>query len=112
MCNVNLGACGLNCDTCGARIAYLTNDDAVRIKTAKEWSEMFKVDIDPKTVNCVGCMMEGDKFCHCAECQIRKCVVEHNIKHCGECESFACETIQGFLNMAPEAKANLAKYKK
>jgi len=32
--------CGLNCETCEARLATINNDDALREKVAKEWGEM------------------------------------------------------------------------
>lgn len=35
-----IAICGLDCETCDARIATLTDDDALREKTAKAWSEM------------------------------------------------------------------------
>lgn len=35
-----IACCGLDCENCDARIATVTNDDALREKTAKEWSVM------------------------------------------------------------------------
>ena len=32
--------CGLDCEKCDARIATLTNDNALREKTAALWTEM------------------------------------------------------------------------
>jgi hypothetical protein len=33
-----IACCGLNCAACDARIATLTNDDALRVKTAERWN--------------------------------------------------------------------------
>ncbi len=35
-----IACCGLDCEMCDARIATLTNDDALREATARKWSEM------------------------------------------------------------------------
>lgn len=35
-----IAICGLDCETCDARIATLTDDNALREKTAKAWSEL------------------------------------------------------------------------
>ena len=32
------GCCGLDCEACDARIATITNDDALREKTAALWT--------------------------------------------------------------------------
>lgn len=42
-----IAICGLDCETCDARIATLTDDDALREKTAKAWSEMNHALITP-----------------------------------------------------------------
>ena len=33
-----IACCGLDCETCDARVATLNNDNALREKTAKLWS--------------------------------------------------------------------------
>ena len=52
--------CGLDCETCEARMATMNNDDALRVKVAKEWSELNGVEITPEMVNCVGCRIDGE----------------------------------------------------
>lgn len=54
--------CGLDCEKCDARVATLTNDDALREKTAKLWSELNGVEILPKMINCEGCRVDGTKL--------------------------------------------------
>ena len=41
--NKLIAYCGLNCDTCEARIATINNDDNLREKVAKKWSELNNV---------------------------------------------------------------------
>lgn len=50
-----IAICGLDCETCDARIATTMDDDALRKKTAKLWSEMNHAPITPETINCEGC---------------------------------------------------------
>ena len=57
--NKYIAYCGLNCEACEARIATVNNDDNLREKVAKEWSEMNKADITPEMINCAGCRIAG-----------------------------------------------------
>ena len=57
--NNYIAYCGLNCETCDARIATVNNDDELRKKVAKEWSELNKVTITLDMINCTGCRIEG-----------------------------------------------------
>ena len=41
--------CGLDCETCEARIATVNHDDVLRRKIAKEWSELNGVEITSDT---------------------------------------------------------------
>jgi hypothetical protein len=58
-------------------------------------------------IQCDGCMTEGRKIGHCSECNIRLCVLEHGLSNCAACSDYACETLTGFLQNVPQAKANL-----
>ena len=46
-----IGCCGLDCETCDARIATLTNDNALREKTAALWTRLNGVTITPEMIN-------------------------------------------------------------
>lgn len=75
--NQLIGCCGLNCETCDARIATLTNDNVLREKTAALWTKLNEVPITPKMINCTGCRMEGAKTPFCDKlCPIHNCVRE------------------------------------
>ncbi|MBE6014648.1 MAG: DUF3795 domain-containing protein [Lachnospiraceae bacterium] len=46
--NDYIAYCGLDCETCEARIATVNDDNDLRAKVAKEWSELNKADITPE----------------------------------------------------------------
>jgi len=103
-----LGMCGLDCAACPAFIASKTDDQALREKTAAEWSQQFQVELKPEDINCVGCLkVEGPHIGHCSECEIRQCGLARNVDNCALCPDYPCETIAGFLAKVPPAKANL-----
>jgi hypothetical protein len=100
--------CGLDCSVCPAYIAHATNDQALREKTAKEWSTQYGADISPDRVNCVGCTpVKGVHIGHCAECAIRKCGLEKKVANCGVCADYGCAIVGPFIDKVPQAKANL-----
>ena len=45
--NQLIGCCGLDCERCDARIATMTNDNALREKTAALWTKLNGVTITP-----------------------------------------------------------------
>lgn len=55
--NQLIGCCGLDCETCDARIATLTNDNALREKTAALWTKLNGVTISPEMINCTGIIL-------------------------------------------------------
>jgi hypothetical protein len=104
-----IAMCGLDCATCPAHIAYLTDDRTLREKTAVEWSAAYHFDFKPEMVNCVGCtVVEGPHIGHCSECAIRKCGQGKGVANCAVCPAFlGCTTIGDFLAKVPPAKANM-----
>ncbi|MFH1654949.1 MAG: DUF3795 domain-containing protein [Pseudomonadota bacterium] len=102
--------CGLLCNKCPAYIATIEDDDKKRAETAKTWSEVFKADIKPENVNCLGCLHEGDDiFAHCKVCKIRACVKKKGFENCAPCSDYPCEHLAELFKMAPEAKMTLDK---
>lgn len=63
--NQLIGCCGLDCEKCDARIATLTNDNALREKTAALWTKLNGVTILPEMISCTGCRIEGVKTPFC-----------------------------------------------
>ncbi len=100
--------CGLDCAQCPGRIATVTNDDALRAKTAAAWKESFGFPLGPEAINCLGCKGEGAKIGHCSECGMRLCAIGRGVRDCGACAEYSsCAKIQEFTAQVPEAKANL-----
>ena len=81
-----IACCGLNCVTCDARTATVTNDDDLRRATAEKWRVEFNApDITTEMINCTGCREEGAKFSHCSDCEIRNCAKSKGFETCGNC---------------------------
>lgn len=55
--NQLIGCCGLNCEKCDARVATVTNDNALREKTAALWTKLNGVTITPEMINCTGIIL-------------------------------------------------------
>ena len=104
--------CGLDCEKCDAYLATIHNDDALREKTAKLWSELNHVPITPEMINCMGCRMDGVKTPYCESmCGIRKCVVGKGISTCGGCSELeSCGIVGAVLNNSAEARSNLEQH--
>ncbi len=109
--SILIACCGLNCETCEARIATVNNDDELRRKTAAKWREMFNApQITSESINCVGCRTSGVKFAHCEMCEIRNCVIEKGFETCANCsEMKTCEKVKFIHDAIPEAVENLNK---
>ena len=108
-----LAMCGLDCAACPAYLAYKTNDQALREKTAAEWSKQFGVEMKPADINCVGCLKtKGVQISHCAQCEIRKCGLARKVKNCALCADYPCDKISKFIANVPPAKANLEELRR
>ena len=110
--NDTIAYCGLDCENCEARIATVNNDDALRQKVAKEWSELNGVQITPEMINCVGCRIDGVKTPYCESlCPIRQCAVGRDKETCGSCsETDVCDKLGRIIENNREALQNLSGY--
>ncbi len=104
-----ISCCGLNCATCDARIATLSNDDELRRTTAAKWKAMYNAsELSYDKISCTGCREEGIKFSHCNKCEIRKCVNTKGFNTCGDCaELDFCSIVSGVHQYVPNALENL-----
>ena len=109
--NKMIAICGLDCEKCDAFIATKNNDQALREKTAKLWSELNKTPILPEHINCEGCRMNGAKTVFCNNlCEIRKCAVSKNYETCGDCpEMEHCPKLGAIHANNKDAKNRLKK---
>lgn len=103
--NKLIACCGLNCETCEARIATINNDDTLREKVALEWSKLNNVTITKDMINCNGCMVEGIKTPFCDKlCPIRKCILSKGYRYCSDCESYLnCDKLKMITSNNNEA---------
>ena len=87
--------CGLDCETCQARIATIQNDDGLREKVARLWSDLNGVEITPEMINCSGCRIDGVKTPYCDSlCPIRQCALSRKVETSGDCgEMESCEKL-------------------
>ena len=101
--------CGLDCESCEARAATVNNDDTLRAKVAKRWSELNGVEITPKMINCTGCRIDGAKTPYCESlCPIRQCARERNVETCGSCgEMMSCEKLGAIIENNSDALKRL-----
>lgn len=105
--------CGLNCAQCPALLATQQDDDNERKKVAEQWSKQYSSEIKPEDINCLGCLSEKRPVFHyCTICEIRKCGRERGVINCAHCDDYACEKLNNFFSMAPEAKNSLEEIRK
>ena len=93
-----MGYCGINCKTCDCYIAANKNDDSLREKVAREWTEKFHFDFTKEMINCTGCDSDGVKVGYCNMCEIRSCAIDRKIDECKKCPEFPCDKINSFFN--------------
>jgi hypothetical protein len=101
--------CGLDCETCDARLATIRDDDELRKKTADLWTELNGVEITPDMINCLGCRVDGPKTPFCESlCPIRQCALGKDVETCGECASLdSCDIIRMITDNNEEAYRRL-----
>ena len=105
--------CGLDCEKCDARTATLNNDNALREKVAKLWSEMNGVEITFEMINCEGCREDGVKTPFCDSlCSIRQCALGKAYETCGNCSDIEnCQTVGMVISNNAAALDNLKNMK-
>lgn len=110
--NKYIAYCGLDCKNCDARKATVNDDNALREKVAKLWSELNGVEITPEMINCTGCRVDGVKtpYCDCL-CPIRKCAKSKGVSTCGECDNMEkCENLSAITGNNSKALENLKNF--
>ena len=101
--------CGLDCETCEARLATVNRDEALRQRVAREWTALNGVEITPEMINCTGCRIDGAKTPYCDSlCPIRQCALGRGVETCGSCDAMAaCEKLGAITGNNPDALRNL-----
>jgi hypothetical protein len=105
MANLSIGCCGLNCEKCPVLLATKTNDDGLRAKTAREYTDLYGEYLgghilNKEDMNCSGCQSDSDIFLGCELCIISKCCQEQKLTSCANCvEYLTCNMLQGFYSI-------------
>lgn len=109
-----IACCGLDCESCDARIATVNNDSKLKEQTAQKWSALNNVEIPPEAINCMGCRVDGVKTVYCSNmCEIRKCVYGKRFNTCRDCNELDdCRIVGAIFQYTPSAKENLLKQEK
>ncbi len=105
-----IAICGLVCTACEGYLATQANDQAWKERLAeKARTEYGAKDATADNVTCDGCIAVGKRLSgYCLTCEIRACGLGRGVENCAECAEFeTCEKITGFMQMVPEAKAQL-----
>ena len=101
--------CGLDCEKCDAYLATKNDDQALRDKTAKLWSELNHITILPEHINCQGCRVDGVKTVYCDSlCPIRQCAIKKDVTTCGDCADLDnCKIVAMVISNNADAARNL-----
>ena len=99
-----LSICGLICTECPAYGAEGEDNLELRIETAKRWSELFEIELDPEDIRCDGCTSRGGRlFRYCKVCEVRTCGLERGVLNCFVCSEYPCPKIARLHKSIPEA---------
>lgn len=84
--------CGYRCDLCSAYAPNIKNKDE-REMLSNVWSKYYELDIPIEKIYCDGCRCTKENAKRIdSGCPVRRCVIEKNVSHCGECIEFPCAT--------------------
>ena len=104
-----IACCGLDCEKCDAYLATIHDDQALREKTARLWSDLNHVTILPEQIECEGCRAAGRKTVYCERlCPIRQCALKKGVATCGGCTDMErCPTVGMVISNNAAARKNL-----
>lgn len=100
------GYCGIDCGECDAYIATINRDEALKARTAEQWSKELGIEMKPGELTCLGCKSNVNTK-YCGECPIRSCNETKGIEICADCKDYPCERIESFLNQMPQVRTLL-----
>lgn len=102
-----ISCCGIKCKECPIYVATEKNDDAMRIKLAKDYSTE-QCAFTKDDMNCKGCHSEIDEDSKmCGNCDVRKCAHGKDILTCAECKSYPCNLIDKYVPVESENRKTL-----
>lgn len=87
----NLSKCGYCCDLCKAYSPNLLKNDQ-RKGLSEMWKSCYDLDIPPENIYCDGCKCQkAEAKLIDTECPVRKCDINEEFSHCGECSNYPCD---------------------
>ena len=106
--NRMIAACGIDCAKCESYVATMGDDQKALVELAERWSKAFGAQLTAQSVRCHGCgAKDGVQIGHCAECDVRICVLGKGHTTCAGCASYACTRLTEFIAQIPGARENL-----
>ena len=105
---LEIGCCGDICEICPRYTATQSSDEKRLREVADMWQVVGWRDrvVSPEELTCHGC----ESLSHC-DLGIRDCVLEKNIKNCGECLEYPCARLLDiFENNEKEADICQAQF--
>lgn len=97
-----IGYCGVDCSKCIPFIAKKENNDELRKEYAEEQSKFFDMTIQPESINCDGCLSDGEHLGYCSVCEIRICCKEKNLENCAYCDDYVCKELERVYTVMSE----------
>lgn len=118
MAEATLAYCGIDCEKWPVRVAASRDDDDLRQKTAREWSNLYGEILESfgihglklEDMKCNGCRSNHGIFIGCRSCSIRKCSQDKGFITCASCNEYgSCDMLRGFYSFEihRSAKENL-----
>ena len=108
-----IAPCGLDCAQCDAYKLTQANDQKGQEALLVKWRVEYSApDMNLAAVTCDGCLTGARHGGYCSACPIRACAVEKGYNTCAECDQYACEKLQHFFQLAPQAQGNLELLRK
>ena len=89
-----LTMCGYCCELCKAYATNIQKKDQ-RKKQLQMWDDCYGGfdDCSIDSIYCEGCRCDKPDVIRIdSECPVRKCVIEKELLHCGDCNEYPCET--------------------
>lgn len=101
--------CGLVCSECPSYVHTQAGDMAALEALAEQTRTVHGIkDATAETVMCDGCLApEGRKIGYCTTCEVRACGVSRGLDNCAACPDYACEKLEGYFKMVPQARTVL-----
>lgn len=88
--------CGNRCDLC---LIYKNNIDkeGSRKLLYRELCNQHGLVVEQGNPICYGCLEQMEAFILDPHCPIRKCVIDHGLENCAQCDDFICKKLESRL---------------